>query len=349
MNHGNIKMNYTNQGYAGRMGNPAMMQAQGRGQFGGFSNGYTNGLPGAGRHQFMNHGYGRQMMRPGMNMGQNMQGQMGQRGMNMMPNMQRQMNPMGQMPQMNQMPQQGMNMMPNMQGQMNPMGQMPQMNQMPQQGMNMMPNMQGQMNQANPMGQMPQPNMNPIPQVNHSSQPTPTQSIDGVTFEPYNPTAHQPQAAIPNITPPTTRNDENPSSATQPQFIENESARILSNFIQGEKNAQSFYSELAELAGSKQAQRVIAQILDNTDRRRKFFGALYNRISGGAYSEKDLPVIKSHNFSHGVRMAIEIETGTIREMADLYEKFDNGASQRTFNSLIQKKMADVISLQMLLV
>jgi len=308
MNRFNMGMNYNNQGYAGRMGSPAM--------------------------QFMNQGHGRQMMRPGMNMRQNMQGQMGQRGMNMMPNMQ------------GQIGQRGMNMMPGMQN---------HMNQMPQQGMSMMPNMQGQMSQMN---QMSQPNMNQMPntqsQTNHLPQPGNSQSIDGVTFEPYNPagyspTGHQPQATTPNITPPTTGNDENPSFTTPPQSAESDSARILSNFIQGEKNAHRFYSELAELADSKHAQRVIARIQGNTDKRRKFFCSLYNRMSGMAYSEKDLPIIKSHNFTHGLRTAIEIETDTIMEMADLYEKFENGASQRTFNSLIQKKIADVISLQMLLV
>ena len=215
-----------------------------------------------------------------------------------------------------QMMRPGMNMMPNMQG---------------QQGMNMMPNMQGQ------------PNIN-MPQ-----------SIDGVTFEPLNPSnsvRHQPSgmtAAIPNVpphsVPGTSIEPKSTSVATAPNT--NESSHILSSFIQGEKNAHKFYQGLYELAPDEHARSVINRILNNANKRDKFLGLAHTKMTGSTYLAQDVPIIDSRSFSQGVRDAIEIENNAVSELSDLYEKIDNAMYLKTLNVVIQKKILDIISLQQL--
>ena len=312
-NRGNMGMNHYNQGYGQQM-------------------------PFAGRHAMAQPYGGRPMQQPSRggypnNFGP--QQNMGARGNFRLPPL---INPAMQN-------QQGMNMMHGMQGRAG-MNMMPGMQ--GQAGMNMMQGMQGQagMNMA--------PGMQGVPgQQGMPGQVGVPQSAGDVTFEPHNPAMHQMTSpANPSATPlAANTNSQNPILTGTPSAGAQQSAGThadtISTFIQGEKNAAIFYPELRGLANDEYARSVIGRIADNADKRRRFLNTVYNKMTGGNYTEKDLPIIKSESFSQGIRMAIEIENNTLREMSDLYDKIDNGMHLKSLNSVIQKKIMDIISLQQL--
>ena len=318
INGGNMGMNY--QGYGRQMpfaGAGAMTPMQGGRQFGQYQNrgGHQNNVRAQqmpnGRNNFRSPNQPQAMM-PGMQR---------QPGMNMMQGMQRQ-------PGMNMMQgmqgQPGMNMMHGMQG---------------QPGMNMMQGMQGQPGMNMMQGMQGQPGTNMMPQM--QGQPGMPQAMDGVTFEPLDPMMRQMMPAMGAQSPEPVSAFSGATPSTS------DSHNTLSSFIQGEKNAQIFYSDLYELAGDEHARHVISSVRGNADKRRQILSSMYDKMTGGAFPEKDLPIMNSRNFSHGVKMAIETENNTVSEMSDLYEKLDNGMHLKALNAVIQKKITDIISLQQL--
>ena len=199
-----------------------------------------------------------------------------------------------------------------------------------QAGMNMMPGMQNQagMNMMQGMQSLPQ-------------------GADGVTFEPYNPSQHQmPQTPMSPTSAPNPIASHAPQSTPSPSST-NDTEQILISFIQGEKNANSFYLNLCDLAQDEHTRSVISLISNNAEKRKQSLGMIHNKMTGNSYSEKDLSIISCDSLSQGIKAAIEIENGSLRELSDLYEKLDNGMHLKSLNSVIQKKISDIISLQQL--
>jgi len=204
------------------------------------------------------------------------------------------------------------------------------------------------MNPMHPMHPMhPMNPMNPaLPMQNQTAQ----QPMGPVTFEPYNPAenTHMPS----NTALPPNMGANNPiqppiSPVSAPAGSSNSAA--ISAFIQGESNAFRFYSELRELGRDGETRAALSRVADNASGRKALLGSLYNKMTGTSHTEKDLPIMKSTNLRQGIRTAIEIENNTVREMSALYDQIDNGMHLKSLNSVIQKKLIDILSLQQLII
>jgi len=293
---------------------------------------------------YYNQGYGRSMPYPGQNHGRmpmQANNQFQRQGMHpsafgagspMAQNNFRYQNPMNQAPQ--QMGMQGMN---NMQG-MNGMQSM--------QGMNGMQGVQG-MHPSAGMANIPgqggiQATPNPNMLGNAPQTPAP---IGPVTFEPYNPAQQAAQTPVLPTMDGSNHLTGNPISAPAiGQGGSNFSADI-SNFIQGEKNAALFYIELCKFTKDEYIRNKLGEISDNAKARKSLLSSLYTKISGSSYVEKDTPIMKSSSLLHGLKEAVEIENNTVKELSALYDSIENGMHLKSINSLIQKKLADIIFLQ----
>jgi len=161
------------------------------------------------------------------------------------------------------------------------------------------------------------------------------QQMGPVTFEPYNP-------GQPFANPAAPINPAAPAIATGQ---DNSVASTLSNFIQGEKNAALFYNELHRFAGDEYSRNILHRVADNANGRKTLLNSLYSKVTGSAHSDKDTPIMKSTNLRDGIRAAIEVEHNTVRDMSALYDQIENGAQLKSLNSVIQKKLADIIALQ----
>ena len=173
-----------------------------------------------------------------------------------------------------------------------------------------------------------------------------SQSMGPVTFEPYNPAQHP--ASQPFM--PARAGSAPSSMPSMPPAAplaagSNSYGAILSNFIQGEKNAAYFYTELSGFAKDEYSRTVLNQIADNASGRKLLLDSLYTKITGTQNPARDVPVIKSPNFRQGIRAAVTIENNTVKEMSALYDQIENGMQLKSLNSVIQKKLVDINALQ----
>ena len=197
----------------------------------------------------------------------------------------------------------------------------------------------------NPMN--PMQSMNPMQPMNPMNPaqfiPAAQQPAGPVTFEPYNPAEHTAQGSqFPQY---MGADNTMPPPVNAPSVSSN--ASVISGFIQGEGNAFRFYSELREFTRDVQTRTTLNHIADNANNRKLMLGSLYNKMTGASHAEKDVPILKSNNLRQGIKEAIEIENNTLREMSALYDQIENGMHLKSLNSVIQKKLADIITLQQL--
>ncbi|MCL2565553.1 MAG: hypothetical protein FWE24_07080 [Defluviitaleaceae bacterium] len=206
--------------------------------------------------------------------------------------------------------------------------------------------MQGHgMNPMNPMGQInPMSSMNQMNQMNPmnpmSAAQQPMQPAGPVAFEPYNPAEHVNTGLPPAM-------GVNSPAMSNTGTASNSHSSTISGFIQGEGNAFRFYTNLSEFARDTETRSTLSRIADNAGNRKLILGSLYSKMTGAAYTEKDVPIMKCGNLRHSIKEAIEIENNVVKEMSDLYDQIENGMHLKSLNSVIQKKIVDIIALQQL--
>jgi len=215
-------------------------------------------------------------------------------------------------------------------------------------GINPMQGAAGMVGMQGIQGMMP-----PSPSQGMNPMQGAQQPMGPITFEPYNPsqnatasvpannmeTANMFPAAASSAVSPTGTGLNNPTSGN------NGFAPAISDFIQGEKNAALFYLELNRFAKDEYSRSALAQMSDSANNRKLLLSSVYSKMIGQAYSEKDVPIMKSTNLREGLRTAIEIENNTVKEMSALYDQIENSMHLKSLNSVIQKKLADIITLQ----
>ena len=121
----------------------------------------------------------------------------------------------------------------------------------------------------------------------------------------------------------------------------------FAKIIQGERNAGLFYKSLLDLTTDDYIKNMLSEIINGAQRRKNTLSKLHNAVTGEAYIERDSEIIKPSNIRQALETALEIETASLRELAEFYDNTEDEHNLKIINSVIYKKLIDVNVLQQL--
>jgi len=244
----------------------------------------------------------------------------------------------GQFPQSPQMPGHGMmgNMHRPMQMPMQAPG-FPHANQNPYHPQQNVPRGTSPQNfgrQQHPNTNMPQ-QMPPMNMLNPTNDPN-------VRFEP-----------IPNgMVPPGGAPPQNSLQAPQVSPALSSAAELiimLSSLTQGESNSITFYENMARSSAvSGKDRELVEELLSNKRRQMESVSGLYRSLTNSEWaSAKDIKVEETRNYRADIAYALLQESRLLREASQIYANLDDAAHQRTMNTMLHNKVADIAHLMSL--
>ena len=212
------------------------------------------------------------------------------------------------------------------------------------------------MNSIRKENPLPKTDSRPVSAAPPSAPGKPKKLPDGVRYEPLDdetmallkkmgkdvpkPPVPAPAAPVssiaPNLQPP-------PASSTEPSLQSSlpsplESAKLLENLIQDERNSSIFYQYLSGIAPRGNFQNALQGIAKDCDRYciqyQKILEKLYNR----KYEPKNTTVNTKTDFNRGVEMAVLEEKNILESMTNLIDHLENETVSYTLQNLLNRRM-----------
>ena len=214
-----------------------------------------------------------------------------------------------------------------------------------------------------PQPQQPPPQMaSPVPP---SQQPTPPPSPenaadhfrrlnkslpDGVMYEPVDKDILRllkENSQTPPDSPPQTISEQPPVPPTQPSpvALASEIADILESLAQDERNAQIFYSHIAEAAPEERQKKSLTVLAKGCEARLLNYKVMLNTSFEREFSPKETEINIKLEFTAAIQLAITEENKALTTLSDLLDQVAETALEKQVLRLLNKK---ILTQQMLL-
>ncbi|MCL2421652.1 MAG: hypothetical protein FWD03_07335 [Defluviitaleaceae bacterium] len=171
-----------------------------------------------------------------------------------------------------------------------------------------------------------------------SSPPSPPQTPPVPATPSSMPFPSGPIPPMPMTATPITPKPETSNIQETPAMSSPESAALLEQIIQDERNASIFYQHLSGISPSGEFQESLQGIARDCESHTTQLRQLLQKTHGRPFEPKNTPINTTVGFAQGVQMAVNEERKVLDTMAKLIDQLADSSDKYAVQNLLNKRM-----------